>query len=88
MKKMTLNLAIVLALAIIALPGCDFTSTQLTGILQSLAAVEVNAAFGQISEKGNPKGDKNLQALIDVGKTTVQTVINNRISNQIPADPK
>jgi outer membrane lipoprotein-sorting protein len=87
-KHGMMKLAAGLILTVCFLPGCDFTSAQLTGIFQDLSAVGVSTVFGLISEKGNPDDNKTIQALIDIGQETTQTAINNQIDQEIPDDPK
>jgi hypothetical protein len=70
------------------LTGCDYTSAQLTGLFQDLSAVFVSSVFDLISEKGNPDDNKGLQSLIDLGEDATQTIIDNKIDQQIPDDPK
>lgn len=87
-KKTMVRLAAVVLLAAFAMPGCNFTSAQVTGLFQDLSAVGVGAIFTRISESLNPDEDENVQALIDIGQDATQTGIDNGINNYIPDDPK
>jgi hypothetical protein len=87
-NKMAIRLGAVVLLAMFALPGCNFTSSQLTGILQDLSAVGVSAIFENISTAINPDADEDLQSIIDIGEDATQTAVDNGINNYIPDDPK
>lgn len=87
-KKTMIRLTAVVLLAGMALPGCNFTSAQMTGLFQNLSSIGVGAIFETISSNINPTGDANVQSIIDVGQSSTQTAINNRIDNYIPDDPR
>ena len=87
-KNVMTKLAAVVVLAALALPGCDYTSAQLTGLFQDLSAIGVSAVFDLISARINPDDNTNLQDVIDIGEDAAKAAIDNRIDQQIPHDPK
>jgi predicted small secreted protein len=87
-NKTMIRLAAVVLLAAFALPGCNFTSAQVTGLFQDLSSIGVNAIFETISASLNPDDNDNVQAVIDIGQDATQITIDNSINNYIPDDPK
>jgi hypothetical protein len=87
-NKTMVRLAVVALLAVFVMPGCNFTSAQVTGLFQDLSAVGVGAIFETLSARLNPDDNDNVQSLIDIGEDATQTSIDNSINNYIPDDPK